>query len=738
MKINLSQPRGTVCRRMVAGAGAMALGAGAVFGVAFAGAAAHAAGTVTIKDIVLGVGADETQRYVTWYADASTDSVVKLEKTSDLNAGAFDSDAVDYAAAVTATTGTSGGDVARFPYRGSALLDTLKADTAYSYEIVAADGTVSPVYSFKTGAFGLGDGFEFAAFGDPQLGADSNQNSLSTSPDLKEDAAGWADTLSVLQSDASDDTLPLELLTSTGDQIESANVESQWDAWFAPNQIRTLPYAAAIGNHDSSDLGYKYHFSLPNNDVTTPDLQTAAGGDYWYTYKGVLFVVINSNAQSSTKDPAHVAFVTKAVKANPTAKWRVVSYHHAIYSPASHANDSDNVARRPTYTQAFSELGINLVLQGHDHSYSRSYVLDNDGSGADRQNADEAAGANNVVAGPGGVVYVTTNSASGSKYYGLTEPVAGTSDATHDGKYTVQTMPWKPAGANADNGTAAGTHAKHWANSIENQDNVRTYLKVGVTADKLTVTNVVAGVCDYPNKFTTQHVGDWCGAQQATTVLADNDGTAGYNRTTPGSGAYLHATNDDPAADKYSTTTGVDPVGTAQDTVNIEKWDGKQGDGQLIALDVPDANPGELGVVINGTNHVIDLGTATQHDAYFTANGSIDPLTVTDTRTTGDTAWALSAQVSDFVDGKASLNAKYVGWQPHVLAEGAGATAGASIDAGYSSGKGLSVSRTLATAANGHDTGTAQVGADLNLKFPASVAADASHNFWGEITYTLL
>ena len=49
---------------------------------------------------------------------------------------------------------------------------------------------------------------------------------------------------------------------------------------------------------------------MPNSDVTTAELQTTAGGDYWYVYKGVLFVVINSNAQSSVKDPAHMAFVT--------------------------------------------------------------------------------------------------------------------------------------------------------------------------------------------------------------------------------------------------------------------------------------------------------------------------------------------------------------------------------------------------------------------------------------------
>ncbi|MBO9522114.1 MAG: metallophosphoesterase family protein [Nocardioidaceae bacterium] len=727
MKVSSPRTSRSARRRMVAGAGALALGAGVLVTGVLA-PAAQAAGAVTIKDLVLGVGANETQRYVTWYASAGTDSTVQLEKTAELNAGAFDEDVMSYPATVTATTGTSGGDIARSPYRGSALLDTLEANTSYTYQVLASDGSTSSTYTFKTGAFGLGSGFEFAAFGDPQIGADSNNNSQSTSADLREDAAGWADTLSVLQADAGDDALPLELLTSTGDQIETANVESQWDAWFTPDQLRTLPYAAAIGNHDSSDLGYKYHFSLPNNDTTTANLQTTAGGDYWYVYKGVLFVVINSNAQSSVKDPAHMAFVTQAVKANPGAKWRVVSYHHALYSPASHANDGDAVARRQPYTQAFSELGINLVLQGHDHSYSRSYVLQNKGAGADRQNAAEAQAANNVLEGPGGVIYVTTNSASGSKYYNLTEPIAGTSDATHGGKYPAGTMPNAP--------TAGGTHTLHWANSVENQDYVRTYLKVAVTADKLAVTNVVAGVCDYPNKYTTQHVGQWCGATQTTTTLADKNGNGTFDRNKPSSGAPATPSNAD--ADKYTTTTGVAPVGTAQDTVNITKWDGTQGDGQLLALDVPPSNPGELGWFINGGNHLVNLGTANRHGNYFTATGTVDPLSITDSRTFGDTSWSLNAQVSDLKDGSATLAAKYVGWVPKIVVAGGGANAGAAVANGYSGGTGLRTSRTLATAGNGHAPGTAQVGADLNLKFPVSVSGDAAHNFWGEITYTLL
>jgi hypothetical protein len=54
----------------------------------------------------------------------------------------------------------------------------------------------------------------------------------------------------------------------------------------------------------------------------------------------------------------------------------------------------------------------------------RSYEIKN----GEKANADEKPGQNEVFEGPGGVVYVTANSASGSKYYDLTTPVAG--DAT--------------------------------------------------------------------------------------------------------------------------------------------------------------------------------------------------------------------------------------------------------------------------------------------------------------------
>ena len=134
-------------------------------------------------------------------------------------------------------------------------------------------------------------------------------------------------------------------------------------------------------------------------------------------------------------------------------------YHHSIYSPADHANDTDNKKRRVDFPTAFSNLGVDLVLQGHDHSYSRSYLIKN----GVKQNADEQPGATSVFQGPGGVIYVTGNSASGSKYY-----------RTCQRRPVVPGPRLRPGPARIPPASATG------ANSVENQENVRTYVRVMV------------------------------------------------------------------------------------------------------------------------------------------------------------------------------------------------------------------------------------------------------------------
>ena len=198
--------------------------------------------------------------------------------------------------------------------------------------------------------------------------------------------------------------------------------------------------------------------------------------------------------------------------------------HHSIYSPADHANDTDNQKRRQDFPTAFSNLGVDLVLQGHDHSYSRSYAIKN----GKKANPDEQPGAAQVAEGPGGVIYVTANSSSGSKYYDLTAP-----NPAKDPNYG-------PDPLNPKN---------HWANSVENQEHVRTYVKVEVSKNQLVVENLRSGTCAAPNAAVELGQESWCG---------------------PDSGA-----------------SAAQPVGSAVDKVVIHPYHGRG------ALDVPTQTPGQ-------------------------------------------------------------------------------------------------------------------------------------------------
>jgi Purple acid Phosphatase, N-terminal domain/Calcineurin-like phosphoesterase len=486
--------------------------------------AANAEDPAAIDDIVLLVGVDESQRVVNWYASAATAQVVQVAPSSEIVDGEFPDDAVSFPAVVSANTVNGG-------YNGHAVISSLAENVEYSYR-VGGDGDWSEPYAFSTRKF---DGnFDFLFFGDPQIGASGN---------VSQDQAGWEDTLGVALAANPE----AELLVSGGDQVETANVETQWKAFLAPEELRAVPWVSTIGNHDVGGKAYEQHLWTPNTDRSpqyyrSSNLTTQSGGDYWFEYKDTLFIDINSNAYSTSgvagvdADDAHIDYVTNVIQEHgDEAEHVVLVYHHAIYSPAAHANDADNQERRRDFPTAFSELGVDLVLQGHDHSYSRSYQIKN----GEKANPDEQPGAASVFQGPGGVIYVTSNSASGSKYYDLTAPVVGSD--------------FGPDPLNPDS---------HWANSVENQEHVRTYVKVSVHDGLLSVENIRSSTCDAPNAAVDLGRVSWCGpdngASEALPVGSTVDKVVIHESQTPGGGH---------RKDNAATVT------TQQDTVTVTTLD---------------------------------------------------------------------------------------------------------------------------------------------------------------------
>lgn len=338
--------------------------------------------TVEQKALNLTIGEDETKMNLTWYANTNTSGTVQLAKAGAMINGEFPSQ-------FTTVEATNNQANDKGFYYNQATLANLEENTKYVYRVVNGD-QVSKIYDFTTKDFDGSYNFIFA--GDPQIGASGSAS---------KDTEGWDKTL----SDSINKFNP-NFILSAGDQVNTASDENQYSGYLEHEELTSVPQATTIGNHDSSSNAYTQHFNLPNE---TAKGETAAGTDYWYVYNNTLFMNINTNNTSTAE---HKAFMKEAIKENQDVRWKVVVFHHSVYSVASHSVESSILKRREELTPVFDDLGIDVVLMGHDHVYVRSNMMK--GMKVSQETKDLTS-----VTDPEGILYLTANSASGSKYYDI-------------------------------------------------------------------------------------------------------------------------------------------------------------------------------------------------------------------------------------------------------------------------------------------------------------------------------
>jgi len=165
-----------------------------------------------------------------------------------------------------------------------------------------------------------------------------------------------------------------------------------------------MPLALARGNHDTAE-NYNWHFNAPNN---------TGNGNYWYKYNNALIVVLNTADRAnestiSTHAAQFDAVLRAATETFPETDWLFVIHHKSTASPGSHSNDADVVLFTGVIEELMDKYKVDAVLAGHDHIYSRSWVIN------DHQKVEGFDG--DIVTNPQGTVYFTLNTASGLKYY---------------------------------------------------------------------------------------------------------------------------------------------------------------------------------------------------------------------------------------------------------------------------------------------------------------------------------
>lgn len=340
-------------------------------------------------DITFAPGQNATELNFDWYSNVqSPSSVVQVAKKADMAGTDFPADkATQFTGAVAAaSTGF---------FSNKVTVTGLQESTAYVYRVGdGSDANWSPVYSFTTHQT---DSFSFLSVGDPQIGASGS---------VASDTAGWKDTMSKALAKFPD----VSFLAALGDQINDKTDESEYTGFFAPPELRSLPVSTLIGNHENGAPNYSYHFNPPNLS-SQYGITANTSSDYYFTYGNTLFMVLNTNNPSGAE---HDAFMQQAINSIPNATWKVVMFHQDIYGSADHSAEASIVNIRQALFPVFDKDKIDLVLDGHDHSFTRTYQML-----GDQALPGQKTDADGAVVNPLGTLYMTLNSGSGSKYYDL-------------------------------------------------------------------------------------------------------------------------------------------------------------------------------------------------------------------------------------------------------------------------------------------------------------------------------
>ena len=350
-----------------------------IFTMAFtsfaAGEKASGVTDATFSDIIMNVGADETERNITWYSNYNTTGAVQYAKANGTN---FPSVYSTVPARVAEAN-----EEGHYSYK--ATLTNLEANTTYVYRLVTGS-TYSDVKTFKVNEFG--DEFSFVYLADPQTGGLTYK-------------VKWESVLNSINTNFPS----ASLIVSGGDQIATATSEENYE-YFIVDDTAKIAIAPSNGPaHDNSVL-YRDHFNLPN--LSSEYGVTPATADYYYTYNNVLFVHFNVESKDYN---AHLEFLERAVANNPEALWTVVVMHFSIYSGGS----ENHSAMGNALVGRMNELGVDIVLSGHDHFYVRSELMKD----YNTESGDTVV--NNTVTDPTGTLFVCADTATGEGTYTQTK-----------------------------------------------------------------------------------------------------------------------------------------------------------------------------------------------------------------------------------------------------------------------------------------------------------------------------
>ncbi|MBV6643017.1 MAG: metallophosphoesterase family protein [Cyclobacteriaceae bacterium] len=242
-------------------------------------------------------------------------------------------------------------------------------------------------------------------------------------------------------ADVSTNTGKTDMMLFLGDNAYGEGTDEQYQNALFDIYDEMLKKSVAwscLGNHDGKSADSKTQ-SGPYYDIFTFPTAAEAGGIasgteayYSFDYGNVHFIILDSHHTSREVGGAMYNWTLTDIQ-NTKQDWIVTLFHHPVYTKGSHDSDTEGrlIEMRENFMPMMEENGVDLILNGHSHSYERSYFLNGHYGFANTFNPDEISKGGHTVGSTGygdgredsdgayqknsldteGAVYITTGSA---------------------------------------------------------------------------------------------------------------------------------------------------------------------------------------------------------------------------------------------------------------------------------------------------------------------------------------
>jgi len=273
-------------------------------------------------------------------------------------------------------------------YAHSVVAAGLASGTAYAYQIGDFAGT------FKT---------------DPGRGTPVN---FIVNGDVQPSGAGFAygaATVSAAWEMFPDSAFGVTLGDFTNN-CDNAEWDGYFDAFSDSNAKGTLVPIA--GNHDGDGKlnWFRSMFTLREQR----NFMNVSGVYYSFDYGDAYIAVLNSNDTYPMSMPQRHWLINDMKQTD--AKWKIIFLHRGLYSAGAGARKIDVFLLRRALLPIIDDLGIDLVMYGHDHQYYRGEPVKGDKPVGAASQSGTIRDMNYVD--PKGTVYILPGAAC-DKFYGI-------------------------------------------------------------------------------------------------------------------------------------------------------------------------------------------------------------------------------------------------------------------------------------------------------------------------------